>query len=266
MEIKLIATDLDGTLLTSGKKIAKLTQEALQKAMARGIKVVPVSGRPLTGVRPHMETLGLKEDNPLIVYNGAAAETMAGAPLFKHCFDAKQASAFFKYAEDSGCQLCFMHEDGYYTMDKLETPFMKHLASMNFTRYLHVDEIPQDLQYFKAEYTGTPAQMDQVMAEVPPVLGDKFDILRTGGQIIECTLNTTSKGKAVAELAGRLGIAPEQVMVFGDHRNDLSMFTTPGFYKVAMGNAVSELKEKADFVTRTNDNNGIAYAVDELVL
>ncbi|MFC2695155.1 MAG: Cof-type HAD-IIB family hydrolase [Lactobacillus sp.] len=266
IKIRLIGVDLDGTLLTSGKKIAKLTQLALKKAQAQGITVVPVSGRPVTGVRPHMQTLGLPADNPLILYNGAEAETMAGKVLFAHCFDAKQADVFSKFAQETGSQLLFMHDDGYYTLDQVETPFIKHLASMNFTYYLHVTEIPRQLHYFKAEYTGTPKQMDAVMKKVPPVLGQQFEILRTGAQIVECNLNTTSKGKAGAELAARLKIPQKEVMVFGDHRNDLSLFSDNEFFKVAMGNGVVELKDKADFVTRTNDNNGIAYALNEFVL
>jgi Cof subfamily protein (haloacid dehalogenase superfamily) len=266
MKIRLIGVDLDGTLLTSNKKIDKLTQEALTKARAQGITVVPVSGRPLTGVRPHMKTLNLAPENPLILYNGAEAETMAGQVLFEHCFDVKQTEVFIQFAKKVFCQLCFMHNNGYYTLDKVETPYMKHLASMNFAHYIHVDEIPRDLHYYKAEFTGTPAQMDEIMKIVPPVLAEKFEIMRTGDQLVECNLTTTSKGKAMAELAADMQIPQNEVMIFGDHRNDWSMFTGNDFFKVAMGNAVEELKDKADFVTRTNDNNGIAYALNEFVL
>lgn len=266
MKIRLIGVDLDGTLLTSNKKIAKLTQEALTKARAQGITVVPVSGRPLTGVKPHMNTLQLAAYNPLILYNGAEAETMDGHVLFEHCFDGEQTKIFIDLAQKVNCQLCFMHNDGYYTLDKIETPYMKHLAGMNFANYIHVDELPSDLHYYKAEFTGTLAQMDEIMKIVPSVLSDRFEVMRTGDQLIECNLSTTSKGRAVAELASDLKIPQNEVIVFGDHRNDLSMFADNDFFKVAMGNAVEELKDKADFVTRTNDNNGIAYALNEFVL
>ena len=83
--------------------------------------------------------------------------------------------------------------------------------------------------------------------------------------LIEINSKKASKGNALRELAKKLNIKEDEVMIFGDQKNDISMFDIAGFYKVAMGNAVSEIKERANYVTKTNNEDGIAYALRRLV-
>ncbi|MBA1393742.1 HAD family phosphatase, partial [Lactobacillus sp. XV13L] len=92
------------------------------------------------------------------------------------------------------------------------------------------------------------------------------DIVRSFPEIIEINIMDASKGNALVQLADRLGIAQNQVMVFGDQGNDVSMFANPDFKKVAMGNAIGMIKESADYVTDDNDHDGSAKALKKFVL
>ena len=83
--------------------------------------------------------------------------------------------------------------------------------------------------------------------------------------ILEINKHEASKGKGIHQLAQKLGIKDSEVMIFGDQGNDMSMFHNTDFKKIAMGNAIDEIKDKADFVTKTNDEAGIAYAIDKFI-
>lgn len=95
---------------------------------------------------------------------------------------------------------------------------------------------------------------------------DKYDIVKSLDTCIELNTKGASKGNALMELADRLKIEQTQVMVFGDQGNDISMFENPNFKKMAMGNAISNIKEKADYITDDNNHNGIAKALKKFVL
>ncbi len=86
-----------------------------------------------------------------------------------------------------------------------------------------------------------------------------------GTDTIEVNNLVASKGLAIHQLAHRLGFHENEVVVFGDQGNDLSMFENNNFYKVAMGNAISDLKERADLITKDHDDDGIAYALKKII-
>lgn len=99
---------------------------------------------------------------------------------------------------------------------------------------------------------------------IPEWLKD-YNVARSDPMILEINKREASKGRGVHQLAQKLGIKDDEVMIFGDQGNDMSMFKNPDFKKVAMGNAIDEIKEKADFVTKSNDEAGIAYAIDKFI-
>lgn len=99
---------------------------------------------------------------------------------------------------------------------------------------------------------------------IPEWLKD-YNVARSDPMILEINKHEASKGRGVHQLAQKLGIKDDEVMIFGDQGNDISMFKNPDFKKVAMGNAIDEIKEKADFVTKSNDEAGIAYAIDKFI-
>lgn len=268
MTIKLLAVDLDGTLLNSQQKISPKTKVALQKAAKLGINVVPCSGRPFPGVKEYLEELGLSGDKQYAVtFNGALVFNLKGNVLVRDLLDYQDFLYFKNVADKFKMPFHFELEDRFVTLEHQINYFMSRESWL--TRMpidvKTFDEISHDIRFTKAMYTGHPERIKEFLAEMPKEIFEKYNVSTSDETLVEINTRTASKGHALLELGKELGIRPEEIMIFGDQRNDISMFSVPGFKKVAMGNAIEEVKEHADFVTKTNDEDGIAYALEELV-
>lgn len=267
--IKLIAVDMDGTLLQSNNQIEEETKAILKKADLAGIKIVPASGRPLPGVIPYMKELGITGDNNYaVLYNGGLVQSFSGNVLISHQFNYDEFRKFIQLQKQNpGVNLHFMKEHDYWTLDRKISVKMAKMASVSGTPLIikDFDEVPSDFKFIKAEYTGPKEKLDHLGENFPAWLNN-YNVARSDPMIWEINKAEASKGKGVHQLAQKLGIKDEEVMIFGDQGNDMSMFNNPAFYKIAMGNAIDAIKNRADFVTRTNDEAGIAYAIKKLVL
>ncbi|MCI1290250.1 MAG: Cof-type HAD-IIB family hydrolase [Lactobacillus sp.] len=268
MDIKMLGIDLDGTLLTDEKKISPVTKAALTKAHEQGSIIVPCSGRSLSGVMPYLEQLGFKDPQlPVVVLNGGLVERVNGESLDKFQQGPADMAAYLRWQQTSKCHLLFVAEDHYFTFDQTLDWGMQHLSKLN---RMPIKQLPwtaanEEIDFYKANFTGEPAAINELLNSFSPEFKQTHNLMKTASFLIECNHGDASKGAALAKLAQQCQLTPEQVMIFGNEGNDLSMFKQPGFYKVAMGNAIDELKKRADFVTRTNEHDGIAYALQELV-
>ncbi|MCH3905320.1 MAG: Cof-type HAD-IIB family hydrolase [Lactobacillus sp.] len=268
MKIKMLGIDLDGTLLTDDKKISPATKAALAKAHEQGIIIVPCSGRSLTGVKPYLEQLGFKDPQlPVVVLNGGLVQRINGEVL--DSFEQGQADmdAYLAWQRQSACHLLFVAADHYFTFDQELDWGMRHLSELNRMpiKQLPVSAAKRGLKFYKANFTGEPAAIQTLLHSFSEEFKQTHNLMQTAPFLIECNHGSASKGEGLAKLAEQCEVSAKQVMIFGNEGNDLSMFQQPDFYKVAMGNAIPKLKQLADFVTRTNENDGIAYALQELV-
>lgn len=273
MTIKMIATDLDGTLLTSDHRISPKTKKALQRADKMGIKVVPASGRPLPGVLPYLKELNISgHDNYAILFNGGVVQRLTGEKLISNDLSYADLKEFLHYQKLGKVNLHFMTENHYYTMDRNLSIIMAAASALNNMkiRVRDLEQVPEDFHFIKAEFSGPANEIKAFKQNLPEVFFDKWNasssgISSLGTDTIEVNNLVASKGLAIHQLAHRLGIHENEVVVFGDQGNDLSMFENNNFYKVAMGNAISALKERADFVTKDHDDDGIAYALNKIL-
>ncbi|WP_297818574.1 Cof-type HAD-IIB family hydrolase [uncultured Lactobacillus sp.] len=268
MNIKLIAVDLDGTLLNSQQQVTPLTKQALQRAAAAGIKVVPCSGRPFPGVKGYLDELNLADKNQYAVtFNGALVFNLSGDIIVRELLHYDDFKYFYDLSQKYKMQFHFELEDRFVTCDH----FLNYLMSREswLTRMpieiSSFDKIDKNLEFTKGMYSGKPADIVKYLDQLPQELFERYNVSTSDPTLIEINSRTASKGNALKELGKVLNIKPEEIMIFGDQKNDLSMFSEPGFHKVAMGNAIDIIKQKADFVTKTNDQDGIAYALEEMV-
>lgn len=267
--IKLIAVDMDGTLLQSNNQIGEDTIKALKKADDLGIKVVPASGRPLPGVIPYMKDLGITGDkNYAVLYNGGLVQSISGRVLISHQFGFDEFKEMLEIQKlNPEANLHFMKEHEYWTLDRKISLQMAKMSFVSGTPFVIKDfeEIPNDFQFIKAEFTGPVSVMDKMPSCFPADFTEKYNVARSDPKIWEINKKAASKSNGIHELAQKLGFKDSEVMIFGDQGNDMSMFENPDFNRIAMGNAIDEIKEKADFVTKTNDDAGIAYAIDKFI-
>lgn len=271
MAIKLIAVDLDGTLLTSSNTILPETARTLQVASSQGIKVVLASGRPLSGVMPFASQLNLSgKDQYAVVFNGAVLQNLAGGILMNQEMDYQDFNTMLRLQRLARVNVHFETTECFWTCDHDLSVQMQINAALtdNMLKVRHREEIPKDFKFNKVGFTcqKDDGQVEKLWNTLPYWSFDKYDIVKSLDTCIELNTKGASKGNALMELADRLKIEQTQVMVFGDQGNDISMFENPNFKKMAMGNAISNIKEKADYITDDNNHNGIAKALKKFVL
>lgn len=271
MAIKLVAIDLDGTLLTSQNTISTETLKTLQQVHNLGIKIVLASGRPLSGVLPFDEQINLAGENEYaIVFNGAVIQNLAGKVLMSQKMDYRDFNLMLRLQRLSHVNLHFETTECFWTLDRDLSVQMQISSALtnNDLKVRNRDEIPKDFTFNKVGFTCNKDsdQIDKLWNSIPDWAFQSYDIVRSLDNCIELNAVGASKGNAVMDLAERLKISQENVMVFGDQGNDISMFDNPQFKKIAMGNAIEEIKQKADFVTDDNNHNGIAKALKKFIL
>lgn len=271
MAIKLIAVDLDGTLLSSNNTILFETQRTLRIASEKRIKVVLATGRPLSGVLSYAQQLGLEGDKQYaIVFNGAVVQTISGRVLMSQELNYQDFNNMLRFQHLSHVNVHFETTKYFLTCDHDLSIQMQINAALtnNIMKVRERRDIPKNFTFNKVGFTSIEGsdQIEKLWNSLPSWAFDSYDIVRSWDSIIEINALGASKGNALMDLASRLKIAQKDVMVFGDQGNDISMFSNPEFMKVAMGNAIGDIKDKADYVTDDNDHNGIAKALKKFVL
>lgn len=263
MTIKLIASDMDGTLLNSIQKISEANKNAIKRATNLGIKFVISTGRMYCAAEPFSKELDLK--TPIISYNGALVKDGISGNVISECSLPKDLAVdVMKFAFDRGVYAQTYVEDKLLVRKK-ET-ISDYYAKIANVKYYEVgDEI--------FNITSNP---HKVLLMTNP--GDfelnfriKEELMREFGQSIHTTNSMTdfieimnpkvNKWEAVKIVAKQYEIKPDEIMCLGDGNNDLDMIANAK-YGVAMENAFDEVKKVADLVTKSNDEDGFAIAIN----
>lgn len=273
-EIKMIGLDLDGTLLNTEKKLTSYSEEVLKAAIRQGITVLVATGRPLTGVPEFMrEFPGMRY---FLTANGARIYDKKDGYhlLFSHLLSNDDASAVLDLLENyDTLKDVYFDGVGYSNRDELERleRYYQEPAMIEYIRKTRsrVDNIRDKMK----EY---PFGMDKIQAvfadlkekeEAMHRLKETTELSIAGALVnnIEVNAKDVNKGNGLLELGRYLGIEKDEIMACGDGLNDLIMLQTVGF-SVAMENGNEEVKKNADYVTLSNDENGVAKAIEKFVL
>ena len=242
-KIRLLALDLDGTLLNGAKQITPRTQAALERARQQGVLMVPVTGRPAQGLPPAVLSLpGLRY---AVTSNGATIRDLVEQQVLleKHLAPALCLQVLARCAHIPMIRQVFRAGVGYLSRPDYETLRARYAGTAR--RQYHLD----------------PRQgLRQCLADLPGIgFADPFpnDLEVIAGEI--------DKGEALRYLLDRLDIAPEEVLAMGDGGSDLPLLQAAGI-GVAMGNATEAVKAGADFVTASCEADGVALAIEKFVL
>ncbi|WP_420597227.1 Cof-type HAD-IIB family hydrolase [Deinococcus sp.] len=268
MPIRLIATDLDGTLLRSDMSVSERTRTALDRARAAGIHVVPVTARQPHGVRMIAEAAGFTEY--ALCGNGAHGVHLGtGETLFEaYVTEAAQRSiagalskrvpgVLFVSVREGG--QVFVAQEGYAEMAHFED-HKRHPAEMETFRLDDVLAQPS-LKFIVRHPSLTPREL---LFELNALKLPGFAVTHSGAPFLEVLAEGVSKAWGLAKLCELLGIDHSEVLAFGDAPNDAEMLAWAG-RGVAMGNAESEVIAAADEVTLTNDDDGVAAVLEHLL-
>lgn len=267
--IKLIAIDLDGTLLTKDRTISPENKAAIKEAKAQGIKVVLCTGRPLLGMTHFLEELNLREPGDYgITYNGGLVQkTDTGEILSQKTLTREETQELYELSQAINVPCNFIDLEKIY-----EPPYPKGRDSlyptvMNALPYkpITLNELPEDAAINKVVFCYDQEVLDEAIATIPASYYKKYTIMKSRPILLEMMNKEVDKGKGIAVLCGLLGIEPDEVMALGDEANDQAMIEYAGI-GVAMENAVPEIKEIAQFITKNNDEHGVAHAIRKFAL
>lgn len=263
-KIKLIAIDIDETLLNQKHQIVPSTIDALKRVRDHGGKVVLCSGRPLSGVTPYLKQIGLAgEDQYVITYNGGIIETIAGTIIKKHPLAQSDFERIHRFSEQHHVHFNVLDDQSkIYTTNHQLNWYTITQADENKAGLTILD--PQDFPFtptlIKGVWTGEVAELNHIEELARKEFNEGYYVVRSMPVFLEVSNQKANKGDALKDLATYLNLSLENVMAIGDEMNDYTMLQTAGT-AVAMGNANPKIKELADYITADNNHDGIAEAV-----
>lgn len=282
---RLIVTDMDGTLLNSLSEIPKKNLQAIQKAMDAGVEFAIVTGRPYSSVKGFLQKTGLKCS--VIGCNGAQVTDQDGKLVRAHYIDRESLNDIMRMANKR--DLYYQIYDNQYIYTRSRTQMLKMLknySAKSIKRHINFRNIlggikrlffadvkvegdlisfasNRDEGFYKIQISSLSQEelngMREDLKSVPHI-----DITSSSYFNIEIGPEGVTKGTALAELAQVKNIPREETIAMGDNYNDLPMIEYAGC-GVAMENAVSPVKDKANFITKSNDDFGVAYAIEKLI-
>lgn len=264
---KLVAIDLDGTLLDDQKNIPSPNISLIKKIKDRGVKVVIATGRPLIVIRKILSQLGIDSDESYCVaLNGAMVQKIGSAEIiYSANFSARKFRHVFHLIKKYSLYLhAFSLEYGLIANKKNKYSDIECYGGVIEYREFDFEKITDDDLFYKAVLTGPKEEIDRLEKNLDHVFIEMFTVVRTLPCILEFLPKGTNKGSGLQHLADKLNIKPDEMIAFGDEHNDLEMMQTVGL-PVAMGNAVQPIKNISRIITLTNNEAGVAYMLNELI-
>lgn len=263
-KIKLIVTDIDGTIANADNIISEKTKDCFGKLKNSGVKVVVATGRMLPAAKIMAQRLNL--DTPLIAYQGAIIQNMdESVPILANYVDEGSALKIIKYLKNKK-----VHTQVYINDEILvenDNDIVKAYAEKMETGYRVVKDLAKlDLSAVQKilAIDMNPAIASEVCKEGEEQFSDNVCITLSTPYFCEFTNPLGHKGAALEFLADYYNIPVSETMAFGDQNNDITMIKSAGI-GVAVGNATEELKNVADFVTKSIDEDGVVYAIEKFV-
>ena len=258
-----IALDLDGTLTNHDKVVTPRTRQALLQAESKGAIIILASGRPTYGIVPVAECLELeKRGGYILSYNGGnIVNAKTGEKLFSQFLPDAVIPILYKYAKEKNHALLGYAGNEIIT-EMPDDQYVKEESRINKMNIRKVDNLFDALEPHptKLLMTGDPTDMIKAEEELVEILGEKMDIFRSAPFFLELVPKGIDKAQSLLRLLSKINLTPADLMAFGDGYNDLSMLKLAGV-GVAMANAAPEVRADADYVTLSNEEDGVAEAL-----
>lgn len=258
-EIRAVVSDMDDTLLNDEGKLSDYTVSVLRECIRRGVHVIPASGRTQTSIEPYARQIGV--DCPYIACNGAQILSADHQVLEEKTMSPETAREIVDFLQREGLYAqVYRGEYFYFAVGCLPSEQYAHASGMKGKA---VGDLLRFIDYPVPKILSI-ADPEEVR-RVRPLLEERFhgraDFTMSKPFFIECIAPGVSKGNALRRLAPRLGLTPENTLVFGDSLNDVSMisYSRNG---VAVGNAREEVKRAARYCCLSNREDGVARFIE----
>ena len=269
MKYKLLVLDVDGTLLNDEREISKRTLAALLKVQQMGVRIVLASGRPTYGLMPLAKTLELGNYGGFVLsYNGCQIiKAQNGEILFERRINPEMLPYLEKKARKNGFAIFTYHDDTLIT-DSPDNEYIKNEALLNNLKIIKEDEFSTAIDF-------APCKCMLVSDKEKALIGleqhwekrlaGTLDAFRSEPYFLEVVPCGVNKANTLGALLEHLGVTREEVIAVGDGVCDVTMLQLAGM-GVAMGHSQDSVKVCADYVTASNEEEGVALAVEKLIL
>lgn len=262
MTYKLLALDLDGTVMGPDLVISESVRASVAALIRRGVYVTIATGRMFAATRTYAAQLGIS--GAVICYQGAMVCDLHDGAMLAH-FPMPADLAVEAAAALLGDDICLIaYQDEKLVVSRMRPELERYLAfHPHAVEIVYEGDIPGRLAVHpptKILFVAEPAVITHQLAKLTPQFAGRLGTTRSHELFGELTALGVSKGAALAALAAQLGIAREEVVAIGDQENDLSMISWAGL-GLAMGNAIPEVQRAADAVLPSVQEEGVAYAI-----
>ena len=268
MSYKLLAFDIDGTLTNSKKEITPATKAAIMKAVNKGVKISIATGRPVPGVKDYVKELELVENGGYIVSlnGGIVMSCRDNKVISQSLIPLELNSKIYDISKKYKVTLLTYDGDDVITEDPSDK-YVQIEARINKIPVRKLDNLGEALVFQVPKFlmVGEPDYLATVEEEIKPILMDELDVYRSEPFFLEIVPKGVNKANALEALCNEMGISREEVMSFGDGYNDITMIEYAGM-GVAMSNGNNLIKERADYVAPSNDEDGIVSVLEKFVL
>lgn len=268
MQEKVLVLDIDGTLTNSQKEISEATKRGIKMVLEHGHKVILASGRPTPGMRRYEKELELESyGGYLLSFNGARIiECRTGDIVYQRLLPLSIIPGLNAFAKRNGCglltyfgdRIISAFEPDEYALLESRINGMPIKVADNFVHYVNFD-------INKCLLTAPVDKAPQLEKELAEKYGDVVSVYRSEPFFIEIMPKNVDKATSLDRMLQSVGLTRENAICCGDGFNDISMIQYAGT-GVAMGNAQPAVKEVADYITGTNDEDGLVEVIDEFII
>lgn len=252
MDCKIIAIDMDGTLLNSKQKISATNKKTIQKALDKGIKVVLCSGRSYDGLSASAKELGITgADQYLIEFGGSVIENLDQRVFYKEVLKNEDCRFIADYLVEQKITFHLIDDQGT-LYDGYQDWLEKHMLDTK-------------LGIVKIIVHTHKRKLDKVYDQLQQKYGQDYYLVKTSSEDFELFPLHVNKGTALEQLAKHLKVSLQEILAIGDYYNDLPMLKLAG-KSVAVANSVAAVKDISDEVVSDNDHDGVSEAIEKFAL
>lgn len=263
MKPRLIALDIDGTLTTDTKEISPKTRDILIEFQKRGIRLLLASARPTHGLYRTLKELDMEDNHGLIMaYNGGKVIDVTNREVISEIdIDRNKVKKILEFLETLPVSVILDDEEKLYVIDRKGYK-VQYEARNNDMEVIEVDNLANFVNFnpIKLLLAVEPSIIYEVQREIAKNLDEDLTVVRTAPFYLEIIPKAISKGEALKNICKAKSIDISETIAFGDSENDMSMLEAAGM-GIAMANAEEAVKDVADKVTLSNNEDGIYYAL-----
>lgn len=267
MTYKLLTLDIDGTLTNSRKQITPATLAAIGRAEQAGVGIVLATGRPTYGVAPIAERLNMQEKGGYVLsFNGGKiTEWRSKKTIYESDLPRDVLPFLYKKAKDNHVAIMTYHNE-YVMSETTDDPYVQIEVNLNHMKGKKIRSFLTDTDFPlpKCIITGAPPTIERLEDELNGKLSDRLSIYRSEPFFLEIMPKGIDKAGSLSILLKKLGIGREEMIACGDGYNDIPMIRFAGV-GVAMANAQREVVQVADYITSSNDEDGVAKVIDKFI-